>query len=138
MHGMYNFNAIQREMDMKWIKWIGLPVALLFAGCTSDVGYSGVDNVWRAANPPVWETGKTTEMDVIEKLGPPSQLVGLEKETVYYYLRERRKGSGVFLLAYNWKTQNLVYDRAIFFFDKTGKLTKHSYSLEALPYEEME
>ena len=105
------------------------------ASCTSDVGYSGVDNVWRSETVPTWEMGKTTEMDVIDALGPPSQLIALEKETVYYYLRERRKGYGVFLLAYNWKNQNLVYDRAIFFFDKNGKLTKHSYSLEALPYE---
>lgn len=89
--------------------------------------------MWRSVNSPVWEAGKTTEMDVIEQLGLLSQLIGLEKETVYYYLRERRKGYGVFLLAYNWKSQDLVYDRAIFFFDKNGKLTKLSYSLEALP-----
>jgi hypothetical protein len=118
-------------------RWILLGCALiLFAGCTSDVGYSGVDNVWRSAAAPTWEAGKTTEMDVMETLGPPSQLIGLEKETVYYYLRERRKGYGMFLLAYNWKNQDLVYDRAIFFFDANGKLTKHSYSLEELPYEE--
>lgn len=121
---------------MKWIIGLASIWVLVLSGCTSEVGYSGVDNVWRSANPPVWEVGKTSETDVIEKLGPPSQLIGLEKETVYYYLRERRKGSGVFLLAYNWKNQNLTYDRAIFFFDKNGKLTKHSYSLEALPYEE--
>lgn len=115
---------------------VGCSLLIFFAGCTSDVGYSGVDNVWRSETVPVWEAGKTTEMDVIDALGPPSQLIGLEKETVYYYLRERRKGYGVFLLAYNWKNQDLVYDRAIFFFDNNGKLTKHSYSLEALPYEE--
>ncbi len=122
---------------MKWFRWGSVLLLLaVAAGCTSDVGYSGVDNVWRADAAPVWETGKTTETDVIDALGPPSQLIALDQETVYYYLRERRKGYGVFLLAYNWKSQDLVYDRAIFFFDKNGKLTKHSYSLEALPYEE--
>jgi len=122
---------------MKWFRWGSVLFLLAVAGgCTSDVGYSGVDNVWRADTAPVWESGKTTETDVIDALGPPSQLISLDQETVYYYLRERRKGYGVFLLAYNWKSQDLVYDRAIFFFDKTGKLTKHSYSLEALPYEE--
>lgn len=122
---------------MKWFQLSGVLCLLaVAAGCTSDVGYSGVDNTWRSASAPVWEAGKTTEMDVIETLGPPSQLIALDKETVYYYLRERRKGYGVFLLVYNWKDQDLVYDRAIFFFDKNGKLTKHSYSLEALPYEE--
>ena len=122
---------------MNMFKWLSCAVLLAAAaGCTSDVGYSGVDNVWRSETVPTWETGKTTEMDVINAFGPPSQLISLDKETVYYYLRERRKGHGVFLLAYNWKDQKLVYDRAIFFFDKSGKLTKHSYSPEALPYEE--
>ena len=111
---------------------------LVLAGCSSDSGYSGVDNIWRSANPPVWEAGTTTEADVIDALGPPSQLIGLEKETGYYYLREERKATGVFLLVYNWKNQKLVYDRAIFFFDLKGKLTKYAYSHEALPYEEAE
>ena len=122
---------------MKWVRVGGL--LFLFAaatGCTSEVGYSGVDNIWRSESAPTWNAGETTELDVINALGPPSQLIGLEKETVYYYLREQRKGSGVFLLAYNWKNQKLVYDRAIFFFDKDGTLAKHSYSLEALPYEQ--
>lgn len=110
----------------------------VLAGCSSDSGYSGVDNIWRSPSPPVWEAGKTTEADVIDALGPPSQLIGLEKETVYYYLREERKATGIFLLAYNWKNQKLVYDRAIFFFDLNGKLTKHAYSHEALPYAEAE
>ena len=109
---------------------------LVLAGCSSDSGYSGVDNIWRSADPPVWEAGTTTEADVIDALGPPSQLIGLEKETVYYYLREERKATGVFLLAYNWKNQKLVYDRAVFFFDRKGNLTKYAYSHEALPYEE--
>lgn len=123
---------------MKIGKWFGMLSVLMLAGCTSDSGFSGVDNIWRSSNPPVWVVGKTTETDVIDVLGPPSQLIGLEKETVYYYLREERKATGVFLLIYNWKNQKLTYDRAIFFFDKQGKLTKHSYSREALPYEEAE
>ena len=123
---------------MKIMKWMGLSIALFLAGCTSDRGYSGVDNVWRSENPPIWEVGKTTESDLIDALGPPSQLIGLERETVYYYLREQCVAYGGFLLVYNWKNQKLTYDRAIFFFDKNGKLTKHSYSLEALPYEEAE
>ncbi len=122
---------------MNWFRLSGVLFLLAAAtGCTSDVGFSGVNNVWRSEAAPTWEPGETTELDVITAFGPPSQLISLDKETVYYYLRERRKGYGVFLLAYNWKDQQLVYDRAIFFFDKSGKLTKHSYSPEALPYEE--
>jgi hypothetical protein len=123
---------------MKIMKWVGLIVIFLLGGCSSDKGYSGVNNIWRSENPAVWEVGLTTETDVIDALGPPSQLISLENETVYYYLREERKSTGVFLLIYNWKNQMLTYDRAIFFFDQQGKLTKQSYSLEALPYEEAE
>ena len=123
---------------MKMMKWVGLTLIVMLTGCTSDNGYSGVDNAWRSANAPVWEAGMTTETDVIDALGPPSQLIALDKETVYYYMREERRARGLLLLIYNWKNQTLIYDRAIFFFDKKGELTKFSYSLEALPYEETE
>ncbi len=106
---------------MKRFTWLGILMAVVLTGCSSDKGYSGVDNVWRSATPLVWEAGKTTEQDVIDALGPPSQLIGLDKEKVYYYLREERKQTAVFLLAYNWKNQKLTYDRAIFFFGSSAK-----------------
>lgn len=121
---------------MKFINWIGILLLILLAGCASYNGDTGVENRWRSADVPIWETGVTTEQDVTKVLGPPSQLISLEKETAYYYLREHRSGKGLVLLIYNWGYQKLTYDRAIFFFDKSGKLTKYSYSPEALPYEE--
>ena len=107
----------------------------LLAGCASWKGDAGVENVWRSSELPPWIAGETTEAQVAEALGPPSQIIGLEAETVFYYLREHKKGKGVILLLWNWSEQKTRYDRAIFFFDKQGVLTKHSYSLEALPYE---
>ena len=109
---------------------------LLFSGCASYTGDSGVENIWRSENLPAWKPGVTTGEDVAAKLGPPSQIIGLENETVYYYLHEQKKGKALILLVYNWGSQKMVYDRAIFFFDKQGRLTKYSYSPEALPYEE--
>lgn len=120
---------------MRIVKWAICSVLLMVAGCASYSGDNGVENRWRSPAVPVWKPGVTTEQSVTEVLGPPSQLIGLENETVYYYLREHRSGRGLVLLIYNWGHQTLTYDRAIFFFDKKGMLTKYSYSPEALPYE---
>lgn len=120
---------------MKVMHWLGLAAVVVLAGCASYSGDTGVENKWRADDAPAWEVGVTTESDVSIVLGPPSQLISLEDQTVYYYLREHRSGKGLVLLIYNWGYQKLTYDRAAFFFDKKGKLTKYSYSPEALPYE---
>jgi len=117
-------------------KLLVLGCALLSIGCASWKGNAGVENVWRSDNAPTWIVGKTTEAQVTDALGPPSQIIGLERETVFYYLREHMQGRGFILLLWNWGEHNTRYDRAIFFFDKHGVLTKYSYSPEALPYEE--
>lgn len=111
-------------------------LSLTLPGCARFAGDNGVNNLWRAPDVPAWEAGVTTEAQVAEALGPPSQLIHLGDRTVYYYLREHRSGSAVVLLVYNWGCQNLTYDRAMFIFDREGKLDKYSYSPEALPYEE--
>ena len=118
------------------MKWIFGMVVLLLAGCASYSGDNGVENRWRSKDAPDWKVGVTTEQDVADVLGPPSQLINLDDQVVYYYLREHRSGKGLILLIYNWGYQKLTYDRAVFFFDQNGKLTKYSYSPEALPYEE--
>lgn len=117
---------------MKWV--LGIMIVLL-AGCASYSGDNGVENRWRSEEASVWEVGTTTEQDVAAQLGPPSQLISLGDQTVYYYLREHRSGKGLVLLVYNWGYQKLTYDRAVFFFDDDGNLTKYSYSPEALPYD---
>lgn len=106
---------------------------MVTAGCASWNSESGVDNTWRMPDCPEWIDGKTTEAEVVSSLGPPSQIIGLEDETVFYYLRERKQGKGLVLLLWNWGDTTAVYDRAIFFFDDKDVLTKHAYSREALP-----
>lgn len=119
---------------MKVVKWLSVLAVLTLVGCASWKSDSGVDNAWRAADATEWVVGKTTEAEVADALGPPSQLIGLENETVFYYLREHKQGKGLILLVWNWGYTSAIYDRAIFFFDKQGVLTKHSYSREALPH----
>lgn len=108
---------------------------MALTGCASWNSESGVDNVWRASGSPEWIDGKTTEAEVVAALGPPSQIIALEEETVFYYLREQKQGKGLVLLLWNWGDTTAVYDRAIFFFDEKDMLTKHAYSREALPCE---
>ncbi len=68
-------------------------------------------------------------------LGPPSQVIALHDQTLFYYLREQLKTKAVFLLLYNQTRENVSYDRAIFFFDKNGTLSDFAYSEEAVPLE---
>lgn len=77
---------------------------------------------------PAWEVGKTTDGDVLEKLGPPSQIIGLEDGIVYYYMQENSQGKAYYFLLYNRSDETVRYDRAVFFFDREGILTKFSYS----------
>ena len=108
-------------------------VLLLSTGCANWDGYAGVDNRWRADDVPDWKPGETTAEDVAAFLGPPSQLIPLHDETVYYYMREGKDGRGLVLLVWNMASQVTEYDRAVFFFDANGILRNFSYSQEQLP-----
>jgi hypothetical protein len=65
----------------RWIPAVVLGGVLLSAGCASWDGYAGVDNRWRAEDVPAWEPGKTKAAEVVNFLGPPSQLIPLHDET---------------------------------------------------------
>lgn len=47
-----------------------------------------------------FEVGITTQTDVLEMLGPPSQLIKLDDQVVFYYLAQQNKGSGVILIVW--------------------------------------
>lgn len=82
---------------------------------------------------PAFEKGRTTQSDVMRALGPPSQVIGLQDQTIFYYLREQSRTKSVFLVIYNQTSQRITYDRAIFFFNKQSVLSDFAYSLEAIP-----
>jgi len=131
---------MERKKSLK--RWSGAVLlaggVFLSAGCANWDGYAGVANEWRSPDVPVWEPGVTTASDVTAVLGPPSQLIALHDETVFYYMREGKDGKSLLLIVWNTGTQMTEYDRAMFFFDKKGILRKYSYSPEALPYESAE
>jgi len=103
--------------------------------CANKQSQMGVQNKWRAASPPLFQKGHTSQSEVMAALGPPSQVIALHDQTLFYYLREQLRTKAVFLLLYNRTRENVSYDRAIFFFDKNGVLSDFAYSEEAIPIE---
>jgi hypothetical protein len=106
--------------------------APLLAGCIRGKHTTGVSNLWRVPGVD-FTTGQTRDQDVLDALGPPSQLIALEKYTVYYYLLEKSDKTGLITIIYNANKQEVFYDRAIFFFDHQGILQRWSTSKESLP-----
>lgn len=119
-------------MHRRSISLFLLAAATTLTGCVSYDRAQGVKNVWRDESLAAPVIGKTTESDIIAALGPPSQVIGLRDQTVFYYLRERRKGDGAIFLLYNVVKENVTYDRAIYFFDKNGTLQDYGYSREKI------
>ena len=111
------------------LAFILLPV---LSGCVTKRSEMGVENTWRESPPPVFENGRTTQSEVLRALGPPSQVIGLQDQTLFYYLREQSRSKAFYLVVYNQTRQQISYDRAIFFFTKQGVLTEFAYSKEAV------
>ena len=109
--------------------WL-LAAVLACAGCAVVRTDRGVDTLWHDVAG--FERGKTTRNEVLARLGPPSQMLALERETVLYYMQERTRGRSVKLFVYNYRGENTRYDRAVFFFDLAGVLTDYSMT-DALP-----
>jgi hypothetical protein len=92
----------------------------------------GVENTWRNPSIPAPIVGQTTQAQILDRYGPPSQIIGLDQQTVFYYLTERNRGSGTILIVYNWLNEKVTYDRAIFFFDTDGVLADYGFSRESI------
>ena len=74
----------------------GLCAALLSA-CVQYQSKRGVEVKWQSDITEQLHKGASTRGEVLALLGPPSQLISLEDETVLYYLFERTKGNGYIL-----------------------------------------
>jgi outer membrane protein assembly factor BamE (lipoprotein component of BamABCDE complex) len=106
---------------------------VIAAGCASFERTRGVDATWRDPAIPAPVVGTTTQSDILKVLGPPSQVIGLRDQTVFYYLREQDKGRGGILIVYNWLKEDVSFDRAIFFFDADGVLRDYGLSKAPQP-----
>ena len=103
--------------------------AHLLGGCAQFESKRGVDVNWQSVVTEKLVTGKTTRQEVLALLGPPSQVIALDNESVLYYLFEHSEGEGLILIVYNRMRIDTRYDRAIFFFDKHDVLTEFSTRL---------
>jgi hypothetical protein len=95
-------------------------------GCVRYENKRGVDVLWQPEVTAQLVKGQTTRKDILTLLGPPSQLIALENETVLYYLFERSKGDGMILIVYNRMKIRTRYDRAVFFFDENDILRDYA------------
>ncbi len=103
-------------------------MAMLLSACARWQEEAGVESSWRSPTVPDWTIGQSTTDDVMRHLGPPSQVISLQDQVVFYYMKEQVEGSGYFLLVYNSSESRTHYDRAIFFFDNDSRLLRYSYS----------
>ena len=117
-------------MNRAGLRLTSLLVLLLLVGCASWESDKGVETIWRQPAHQDWKSGKSTDADVIDALGPPSQIIALDDKTVFYYMHEKSKGRAYIFILWNKSEQAVYYDRAIFFFNKQGVLLKHAYSKE--------
>lgn len=122
---------IRADLGLKFLSLIFIGSVIFLSGCFTLSDQQGVDNLWREeSKTEAIEEGKTTQNDVIQLFGPPSQIISLDSGSVFYYLLQEKKGRGMFLLLFNFKNEVVSYDRAIFFFDKSGVLTDYGFSVE--------
>jgi len=104
---------------------VGLWSSLL-AGCAQYENRRGVEVTWEDKVTSQLRPGQSSRKEVLALLGPPSQVISLEEETVLYYLFEKSKGNGLILILYNRMQIDTHFDRAIFFFDAQDVLTDYS------------
>ena len=104
-----------------------LALGLIFlAGCAQYDNNRGVEVTWDDSVINQIKTGETTRKDVLKLLGPPSQVIAMEDESVLYYLYARSQGEGLILIIYNKMQVDTHYDRAVFFFDDNDVLTEYA------------
>jgi len=103
-----------------------LLVFSLMGACAQYENKRGVDVNWQNEITGRLVKGKSTRSEVLELLGPPSQVIALDDESVLYYLFEHSTGEGLILILYNRMSIDTRYDRAIFFFDDNDVLTEYA------------
>lgn len=109
--------------------------AALASGCYSTrIRRAGPDNLWREAGVR-FEVGVTQEADVLAALGPPAQIVPLERWTVFFYQTEETDTEVIIVTMLNTRETMSRFDRAIFFFDPNGVLADYALSHGPLDHE---
>jgi outer membrane protein assembly factor BamE (lipoprotein component of BamABCDE complex) len=103
-----------------------LSTVLALTGCVQYQSAAGVKNTWREIPTDQIQKGVTTQAEILDWLGPPSQVIALGEQTVFYYLSQLQSGQSKILIVWNDTKDQTRYDRAIFFFSQDGILTEFS------------
>lgn len=111
-----------------------LPVSLVLASfllgaCAQFESKRGVEVTWQETVTAQLTKGQSSRHDVMDLLGPPSQVISMDGESALYYLFEHSDGEGLILIVYNRFRIDTRYDRAIFFFDENDVLTEYATHL---------
>jgi outer membrane protein assembly factor BamE (lipoprotein component of BamABCDE complex) len=117
-------------MNKQTLKILAPLLLAVLAGCAQYENKRGVDVAWQPEALGELEKGVTTRQQVLELLGPPSQVISLQDETVLYYLFEQSVGEGLILIVYNTLSVDTQYDRAIFFFDEHDVLSDYASRIQ--------
>jgi outer membrane protein assembly factor BamE (lipoprotein component of BamABCDE complex) len=112
---------------------LSTPIALLLllGACVKYQSLDGVENTWRELPADRIQVGTTTQTDILDWLGPPSQIIAIGEQRVFYYLSQKQSGQAKVLIIWNDAVDQTRYDRAVFFFDPEGVLTEYSIRDEA-------
>ena len=117
---------LQRASGVATLVLLSLSPAL--AACVNSKSARGVEPLWEELGADEFVRGRTTRSEVLQRLGPPSQILSLAEGTAYYYLYETTRARGVVLVVYNNRGERTSYSRAVFFFDAQGTLSDFALS----------
>jgi len=109
---------------------LALVLASGLSSCFRYQSLDGVKNTWREISMDRFQRGVTTQSEILDMLGPPSQVIALGDQTVFYYLTQKKAGSGKVFIIWNDAREETRYDRAVFFFSESGVLEEFSVSNE--------
>lgn len=105
-----------------------LAIGFFTAGCARIHTEKGLDPNWYGMDADTFRVGVSNQADVLDTLGPPSQIITGSDGDIFYYLYEEALGTGMIFILYNQVQLTTRYDRAIFFFDAAGVLQDYAVS----------
>lgn len=77
------------------------------------------------------EPGVTTALEVVERLGAPTEVVQLGRASAYRYDHSATKRAGLFLVVIGFLNEDTRSDRVWLFFDDAGLLSHAGATFEA-------
>ena len=84
---------------------LALFVVVSTSACINMRSDRGVEARWHHIDADDFAPGKTTRGEILEELGPPSQILSIAEGSAFYYMLETTRAKGIILLVYNDRTE---------------------------------